>query len=106
MKISVCGSLLRLVTFFGGLNGKVTNSHFQLSINVFFLSLGFLEEKFSNNVIKFCNKKKIFCIDGFNLFNLKTKDTYDLMHLNDKGSKKIAKKIFEEITKNKELNYK
>ena len=67
--------------------------------------LGFLEEKFSNNVIKFCNKKKIFCIDGFNLFNLKIKDTYDLMHLNDKGSKKIAKKIFEEITKNKELNY-
>ena len=31
-------------------------------------------------------------------------DTYDLMHLNDKGSKKIAKKIFEEIIKNKELN--
>ena len=68
--------------------------------------LGILEEKFSNNVIKFCNKKKIFCIDGFNLFNLKTKDTYDLMHLNDKGSKKIAKKIYKEIIKNKESNYK
>ena len=75
-------------------------------ININSADLGILEEKFSNNVINFCNEKKIFCIDGFNSFELKINDTYDLMHLNNLGSKKIAKKIFEKIINNKELNYK
>ena len=46
MKISVCGSLVQLVTFFGGLKGKINLSHFQLSINVLlFLGFEFLKEK-------------------------------------------------------------
>ena len=81
---------------------KIDNKIF----NINSADLGILEEKFSNNIINFCNEKKIFCIDGFNSFNLKKNDTYDLMHLNDLGSKKIAKIIFEKIINNNELNYK
>jgi hypothetical protein len=52
-------------------------------------------EKFiSDIIIKFCNNKNIFCIDGFNNFDLNIEDTYDLIHLSTKGSLKLSKKIF------------
>ena len=53
--------------------------------------------------MRFCEIKKLFCINGFEYFELKIEDTYDLMHLNNKGSKKIAKKIFDEINKNEKI---
>ena len=38
VSVGVCGCLVQLVTFSGGLKDKVTNSHIQLSIIVFFLA--------------------------------------------------------------------
>ncbi len=68
--------------------------------------IGLIEKKFSSYIIKFCEIKKLFCINGFENFELKIEDTYDLMHLNNIGSKKIAKKIFDEISKNERLKEK
>jgi hypothetical protein len=53
------------------------------------------KEKFvSDIIIKFCNDRNIFCIDGFNNFDLNIDDTYDLVHLSPKGSLKLSKNIF------------
>ena len=65
--------------------------------------IGLLERKFSSYLMRFCETKKLFCINGFKHFELTIEDTYDLMHLNNKGSKKIAKIIFSKINQHKEI---
>lgn len=57
------------------------------------------EKIISETILKICKKNKLICIDGFNQLNLDIEDTYDLVHTNPKGSKKIAKFIFENLKK-------
>jgi len=78
---------------------KIDNKKFKINS----ADIGLLEKKFSSYIVEFCKIKKLFCIDGFEFFELNIEDTYDLMHLNSKGSKKIAKIIFNKIFKNTEL---
>ena len=53
----------------------------------------------SETILKICEKYKLICIDGFNQLNLNNEDTYDLVHTNPAGSKKIANFIFKSLQK-------
>lgn len=57
------------------------------------------EKIISETILRICKKNKLICIDGFNKLNLNIEDAYDMVHTNPKGSKKIAKFIFENIEK-------
>ena len=55
-------------------------------------------EKFvSDTIMNNCEKKNIFCINLFKKLELKIDDTYDLTHLNPKGSSKLSNIIFENL---------
>lgn len=60
------------------------------------------EAKISNKILKFCKSKKLICVDIFSDFDLILKDSYDLVHLNPQGSKKLAEIIYKSI---KNLNF-
>ena len=47
------------------------------------------EKIISETILKICEKYKLICIDGFNQLNLNNEDTYDLVHTNPEGSKKL-----------------
>ena len=57
------------------------------------------EKIISETILKICEKYKLICIDGFNQLNLNNEDTYDLVHTNPEGSKKIANFIFKSLQK-------
>lgn len=57
------------------------------------------EKIISETILRICKNNKIICIDGFSQLNLNMNDTYDLVHTNPIGSKKIAKFIFENLNK-------
>jgi lysophospholipase L1-like esterase len=59
------------------------------------------EKIVSDAIINVCLMNNAICIDGFNNLKLNTEDTYDYVHTNPKGSKKIAKFIYKNL---KELN--
>lgn len=55
------------------------------------------EKKISNIIIDFCKKQKIYCINANEKLNFLTEDTYDLVHLTPKGSKKVSKLLFDQL---------
>ncbi len=55
------------------------------------------EKKVSEIIINFCKENKIICVNLFEEFSLIESDTYDLVHLNKKGTKKQALIIFNNI---------
>ncbi len=55
------------------------------------------ERKVSNIIIDFCNNKKMFCINSNELLDLSVNDTYDLIHLSPKGSKKLSEFLFDKL---------
>jgi lysophospholipase L1-like esterase len=59
------------------------------------------EKIVSDTIINACLMNNLICINGFNNLILNTEDTYDYVHTNPKGSKKIAKFIYKNL---KELN--
>jgi hypothetical protein len=59
------------------------------------------EKIVSDAIINACLMNNLICINGFNNLVLNTDDTYDYVHTNPKGSKKIAKFIYKNL---KELN--
>ena len=89
-------------SFNDSLNMRINKQNLKINSG----DIGLLEKKFSSFLMKFCKNKKLFCINGFKYFELKTEDTYDLMHLNNNGSKKIAKIIFNKLNQNKEIKEK
>ena len=50
-------------------------------------------------MLRICKENNIICFDGFTQLNLDIEDTYDLVHTNPAGSKKIARFIFENLNK-------
>ena len=57
------------------------------------------EKIISEAILKICNENKIICFDGFNQLDVDIGDTYDLIHTNPAGSKKIAKFLFNNLKK-------
>ena len=60
----------------------------------------YAEKIISNSIMKFCSSNDLYCIDGFNKFDINKHNTYDLIHTNQQGSLEIAKKLYLEL-KNK-----
>ena len=55
------------------------------------------EKKRSDLIINFCHKKKISCINTFKKIKSDAMLTYDLVHLNPKGSRYLANVIFDDL---------
>ena len=53
--------------------------------------------KDNQKILKYEKKKNIFYINLFEKLELKIDDTYDLTHLNPKGSSKLSNVIFENL---------
>ena len=47
--------------------------------------------------MNFCKQKRLFCINSNELLDLSVDDTYDLVHLTPKGSKKLAEFLFNKL---------
>lgn len=54
-----------------------------------------------NIIINYCDENNLFCVDVFSNLDLEPKDTYDLVHLTPRGSKKVAKILESQILKDK-----
>ena len=59
------------------------------------------EKIISDIIINTCEINNVVCINAFDNLKLNTEDTYDYVHTNPKGSKKIAQFIYENL---KEIN--
>ena len=57
------------------------------------------EKVISESILNICEQFKLICLDGFTELPLEINDTYDLVHTNPQGSKKIANYIYKKLNK-------
>ena len=70
------------------------NSVFSIDKNINYYER---EKLISDIIMQFCKTSEILCVDLFSSINFETEDSYDLVHLNSSGSKKVSKLIFQEL---------
>ena len=80
---------------------KKNNKIFSINENNFYLK----EKLLSEEMMDYCDEKRLICVDLFKNLNLERNDTYDLQHLTPQGATKVADTIYDELKYKLKFNF-